>query len=320
LKGILIDTLPDLEPNYILLELKTNYSVRLNIQKMKREVKESSSFLKRHYSTDNFILKELQILNALSSEFSIQYFDKNKELLLQQNFEKGEIKKRKNKIQILNSDTIDITFNLDEEIWKNLELNKDFIVNTIRDFAYLYKQVKFEIRYKLENEECKIIYHFKNGLKDKLDFAKIERGIKSIFETLFEEKFNDFSVEVAFTLNQYSNEPYIKSFVNNMETKHHGTHVNGIIKGLKLGIKKYLKQHDIEEYHKVSKKILENNLMLVLNIKLDFPILENAMKSRLSNKEIIKPLSNYVSTLFFDRLEKDESFAKKIIDKFRKKE
>ena len=71
------------------------------------------------------------VLHHKKGVFDIQFFDKNEKLILQQKFEKGKMKNGTNKNQILNSDTIEIAFRLDEEIWKD---KKDVLVT--RPFFY----------------------------------------------------------------------------------------------------------------------------------------------------------------------------------------
>ena len=96
-------------------------------------------------------------------------WDADNNLITEQLFEKGKLINGK-EIDTINCSKIEVNFLLDENIWgTNFKWNKIYLTHQLQEFAYLYKQTKFEITYKEDEDDCKLIYHFKNGLKDRID-------------------------------------------------------------------------------------------------------------------------------------------------------
>ncbi|WP_299892339.1 hypothetical protein [uncultured Lacinutrix sp.] len=318
LKGLYSNVLNDLESDSISFEITKPDSGVLSITNIQSIVVDNwSKWDHNSHRTNPFIL-EFQTLNALSVRFKIHLFDKDYNCIYEQQYAKGVFlngDKDKNEIRC---SKMEIDFTLDKKIWgDNFEWNENFISHEISEFAYLHKKVKFKFLYQVGNENCNIIYHFKNGLSDRLEIEKLSGLGGSYFETSIDEQIENFRIEVAFAFRDYTvDEPFLRSFVNDYYTHENGSHVDGLLKGLTYGVMKYFQKHNLTEVFKISEKGMKENLIAAINIRMEAPVFSGCVKNKLSNSEIIEPIANYVSDLLFKKIEENEESTKKLIQKF----
>ncbi len=316
-EGFLANNFQQFQSNYALIEFQDENFVKLRFENNRNKISDDWA-ITREGSLHPFEF-ETQILNALSRHFSVQFYSKNGDEILHQKFEKGILTEGKIEAKELEAHTFEIRFQLDEEIWSdNFEWNQDYLMNEIKTFAYLHKDRKFEIHYSVEGEPCKVIYHFKNGLKDRIDLELLNGHGRSHFNTSFTDKIGDFSLEVAFAFRDYSvDEAFLKSYVNDYHTHENGSHVDGLLKGLTYGVMKYFQKYELTQQYKISEKGMREHLVAALNIKMDTPHFSGCVRNKLANTEIIEPIANYVADLFFKKIEADREATEKLIRKFK---
>lgn len=315
LKGIISSAIASTDANRFSIELKDNSEAKFRFNNQKGEIENNWGQFRRNY-TNPFLL-EVFALNALSKKFKISFWNSSQEKIGEEYFEKGEFIKGE-KIVSINCSIIEVEFVLDESIWgKDFKWNKIYLTHRMREFAYLYKRTKFEITYQEDNENCRLIYHFKNGLKDRIDIEILNGLGGSYFETEIDERIEDFRIEAAFAFRDYSvDAPYLKSYVNDYFTFENGTHVDGLLKGLTYGVMKYFQKHELTGKYKISENGMKENLVAAINIKMDAPVFSGCVKNKLANPEIIEPIANYVAELLFKKIEEDEKSTEKLIRKF----
>jgi len=269
-------------------------------------------------SKSNPFWVELSALNAFSSQFEVKGYNDLGEILFTEEYEKG-ILKLSNCSDVPYS-RIEFEFVLDNEIWgEDFKLNEDFLMSKVREFAYLHKKVKFNIKYSVEGESCNVVFHYKGGLRDKIQLEKLKGHGGDYFEMVIEEELNGLAVEIAFVFqNHIVDEPFLKSYANDYYTSENGTHVDGLLKGLTFGVMKYFQKYDLTEKYKISEKRMREDLIAIINVRLDAPIFSGCVRNKLANTEIIEPITNCVAELFFKRIESDKESIQKLIRKFEK--
>ncbi len=316
IRGLLSQTFLNSKPNYFQLELKEKSSGKIIFKNIQGNLKDS--WASEHVNRNSPFWMEALVLNALSSEFNIKFSDKKGNQIIEQKFQKGELKKGNVENKELNCHSVEIDFKLDKEIWKDdFEWNENYITHQIRDFAYLYKRVKFELKYKSDEEPSRIIYHFKNGLKDRIDIERLNGLCQSYFMTYFEEQFNNLSLELAFAFRENSVDAgFLKSYVNDHHTHQGGTHNKGLIKGLRMALKKYVQEKQLDQKYSFSKNKITSYLIAALNLKMDNPIFEGCTKNMLGNLEIVDPIANYVSNIFYEQLKTNDDLTKNLLRNF----
>lgn len=270
-----------------------------------------------NHSARSPLILDHVVLNALSKYFEISFSDSGHNNLYTQRFEEGRVVEGE-EIDAIDCSYVTVDFQLDEKIWgEDFQWNKMYIIHQIREFAYLYKNTKFEIKYREEEEECKMIFQFKNGLKDRIDIELLSGMGGATFEAMIDEQIGDFRIEAAFAFRDYAiDAPYIKSYVNDYFTLENGSHVDGLLKGLTYGVMKYFQKHDLVDKYKISEKGMKENLVAALNIKMDEPAFSGCVKNKLASSEVVEPIADYVSELFFKKIQEDEIATKRLIRKF----
>ncbi len=314
IKGIISTTIESSNPNKFSIKLIEEREGELSIYNFENALDNNWGY--HRPSTKQFVLK-INMLNALSKWFRIKFFDSKENKITEQYFEEGNLTEGK-EIDAISCNSIQVNFLLDDSIWgADFNWNNTYFTHQLREFSYLHKNTKFEIIFKEDNEECKMIYFFKNGLKDRIDIEILNGIGSSYFESSIDDWIGDIKVEIAFAFRDYSvDAPYLKSYVNDYFTYENGSHVDALLKGLTYGVMKYFQKHELVDKYKISEKGIQENLIAALNIKLDAPIYSGCVKNKLANPEIIEPIAEYVSEMFFEKLEADDHARERLIRKF----
>lgn len=314
LKGIISSAIRNANANSFFIELKGEVEGKLRFNNPNKSIVNSWGKIKKNAIHPLFL--EFFALNALSEKFEISFWNVNHQKIGEQYFEKGVLISEK-AIDKINCSFIEVKFLLDKSIWGALKWNTTYITHHLRAFAYLYKKTKFELRYRAANEDCRVVYHFKNGLKDRVDIEILNGLGGSYFETHIDEKIDNFHIEVAFAFRDYSvDAAYLKSYACDYLTSEHGTHVDGLLKGLTYGVMKYFQKEELTEVYKISEKGMKENLIAVINVKLDEPVFSGCVKNKLANSEIIEPIASYIAEIFFKMIEENEEATERLIRKF----
>lgn len=261
---------------------------------------------------------ELPALNALSKEFNFEVYDKDGNLLVNQIYEKGELKKGEINNLEYAAERMEIYFDLDNSILEISEsLNPNFFIDEIQNLAFLYKEKTFEVKYQIKSEDCRVIFKFDNGLNDKIEIEKLKGLGDTIFNTYFEKQFEEFFIEAAFGFRAYGvDESFIISYVNDYHTHENGTHVNGLLKGLTYGVMKHFQKHELTQKYKISEKGMKENLVAAIHVKMKNPQFSGCVRNKLASPEIIEPLADYISELLFQKIENDAEAKDLLIRKF----
>ncbi|MFK7770601.1 MAG: hypothetical protein AB8F94_00625 [Saprospiraceae bacterium] len=316
LKGLLSNTFLNTKPDYFQFEFSEKYSGKIIFKNIKGGL--NDSWATEHILPSSPFWMEALVLNNLSSVFDIIFFDKNDNQIVEQKFQQGKLKRGKIENKKLNCHSLEITFKLDRQIWKEgFEWNENYITHQIRDFAYLYKNVKFEIKYKSDEVPYLMLYHFKNGLKDQINIELLNGLCQSHFMTYFEKEFNGFSLELSFAFRDNSVDAgFLKSYVNDHHTHEGGTHVKGLIKGFRIALKRYVQEKKLNKKYSFSKKKITSYLIAALHLKMNNAHFEGSTKNKLGNRDIVKPISDHVSVILFDQLLTYENLATSLLRNF----
>ncbi|MDL2223889.1 DNA topoisomerase (ATP-hydrolyzing) subunit B [Bacteroidales bacterium OttesenSCG-928-M06] len=214
-----------------------------------------------------------------------------------------------------------ITFKPDDSIFIVTEYKYDILAARLRELAFLNAGVSLSLTDKREkNEEGKYkneIFYSSEGLSEFVKFidSTKEPLIGNDIIHIVTEK-QGIPVEVAMTYNTSYNES-ISSYVNNINTIEHGTHVAGFRRALTRTLKKYAEDSKLLEKVKVeiSGDDFREGLTAVISIKVQEPQFEGQTKTKLGNNEVTGAVDQAVGEALGYYLEEHPKEAKMIVDK-----
>lgn len=313
LKDIYTQAIHNLNATTLFFECSAKNKGVIHIQHQLTGVVDNWSKLELHPHKNNQL--GFQVINALSGCFKIELLDEKNQVLHQQTFSKGNLKDGKPITAPFLCAQIKVWFELDPQIWGDEFRWRDgFMRNQLSEFSYLYKKIKFKLAYTVENEKCNVIYFSKNGLLDLLAIEQIQGLNQPFLTTHIETEINGMYIEMAFAFTTYSvDKPFIKSFVNDEYTCQNGTHVDALISGLKRGVTTYAKKHQLTLLANLSEDEIKENLLALINIRMDFPNFAGSVKNELLNVEIKTPISTYIADLLLQKIEADNKLAEKLM-------
>jgi DNA gyrase subunit B len=312
LLGLIGNAFHQTQSNDVTIRLNEDFSGTIRFSNIKKPI-DSHWFLPNYKKR---FFWDLEVLNALSDQFTIKFYDKKEQVICEQYFEKGDLKRGVFENKKYKIPTLTIDFQLDKEIWANFtEWNVNQLIYEIWDFAFLYKTIKFDIHYAVENEPCRIIYQFKNGLKDRIAIEKY-KGLAAFYapfcEAWEEKKFNGFSLEVAFVFKAvWVDKPFFKSYANDDFTSDEGSHVEGFFEGMARGWTIFQQRFD-PKLPEITPNDVRNELIAAIRIKMDRPNFKGSVRQAINHPEIVEPIAAYISELFLKKNDEDAAWRERL--------
>jgi len=213
-----------------------------------------------------------------------------------------------------------ITFKPDPEIFHVLEYKYDTLANRMRELAYLNKGLRLRLtdeRRKKENGSYPTEEFLSEGglreFVEYIDSTKQKLIDKPIHVTGKEE---NVEVEVAMQYNTSFSET-IFSYVNNINTREGGTHVNGFRRAVNRVFKQYGEENGFFRKLKftISGEDFREGLTAVVSVKVPEPQFKGQTKGELGNSEVTGIVSRAVGDILKHYLEENPQQSKRIIDK-----
>ncbi len=257
-------------------------------------------------------------VNALSDHLHVEVRRGGK--LYMQEYSKGKPLFPVKEIGESSSSGTSVTFHPDATIFTETIYKYETLANRMRELAYLNAGVEITMsdeREKNEDGTCKKeVFYSERGLCEFVEY--IEKAKESLIGQVIHINTDKYGspVEVAMTYNSTYNES-IMSFVNNINTKDHGTHVQGFRNALTRTLKKYADDNKLLEKAKVdvNPEDFREGLTAVVSVKVAEPQFEGQTKGKLGNSEVQGVVNKAVSESLEAFLEENPTQAKMIVDK-----
>ena len=221
-----------------------------------------------------------------------------------------------------------VTFHPDGTIFKDTVYHYDMLAGRLRELSFLNAGINItltDLRPKTdengnvleEQGEHKSDKFFSDkGLSEFVAFIdeNRERLIKDVIH-INTDKYGT-PVEVAMIYNTSYSEN-LHSYVNNINTIEHGTHVAGFRSALTRTLKKYADDNKMLEKAKVeiSGDDFREGLTAVISVKVAEPQFEGQTKTKLGNDEVKGIVDKAVGEALTNYLEEHPAEAKRIVDK-----
>jgi len=219
-----------------------------------------------------------------------------------------------------------VTFLPDPDIFEELVYSYDILAKRAKELSYLNKGLVINMTDEREKGEDDAEFkterfYSEGGLKEfvkHLDQARPSIITEPIHVTGRDEKEN-VEVEVAMQYNT-SYQEHIHSYVNNINTREGGTHVNGFRRAVNREFKKYAEENRLLDKALKAKITItgedfREGLTAVVSVKVPEPQFKGQTKGELGNSEVTAIVSQKMGEVLKYWLEENKSEAKKIIDK-----
>jgi len=213
-----------------------------------------------------------------------------------------------------------ITYDPDPEIFESKVYKYDTLAHRLRELAFLNKGLYLSLTDKREKEEDGSFkrdeFHSEGGLSEFVRFLD-ESKVSLIEKPIdIEGKEENVEVEVALQFNTSFSEN-ISSFVNNINTREGGAHVNGFRMAVTREFKNYGQSEGMFTKAKVivSSEDFREGLTAVISVKVPEPQFKGQTKGELGNSEVTGIVSRTVGNALKIFLEENPQQAKQIINK-----
>ena len=257
-------------------------------------------------------------VNALSLDLRAEVHREGK--VFQQKYQRG---KPQTEVEVMGDSektgTI-ITFKPDPEIFEVLEYKNEELANRMRELAFLNKGLTLTLTDERETDsdgQPKIeTFHSEGGLREFVQFvdSSKQRLIEDPIHVIGKE--DNVEVEVALQYNTSFSEN-IYSFVNNINTREGGTHVNGFKRAVNRVFKTYGEENGFfsKLKFKISGDDFREGLTAIVSVKVPEPQFKGQTKGELGNSEVTGIVSRAAGDVLKHYLEENPKSAKKIMEK-----
>ena len=213
-----------------------------------------------------------------------------------------------------------ITFQPDGTIFEELVYKYEVLATRMKELSYLNKGLTLHLtdeRVKDENGAFKTeVFHSEGGLVEYVQHLDESRQAIISKPIHVNGKKDGVEVEVAMQYNTSYSENLF-SFVNNINTREGGTHVNGFKRAVNRVFKQYGEENGLFKKLKftISGEDFREGLTAVVSVKVPEPQFKGQTKGELGNSEVTAIVSQCMGEAVKYFLEENPKEAKKIIDK-----
>ncbi len=185
----------------------------------------------------------------------------------------------------------------------------DVLANRLRELAFLNSGISIKLRDERLSEPKEVLFQFEGGIKQFVKYLDEGKQVRPADQPIYfcSEK-SDIVTEIAMHYNDGYNEN-ILSFVNDINTREGGTHLEGFKTALTRVMNDFLKNNakllkKLDKEEKLTGEDVRAGLTAVLSIKVPEPQFEGQTKTKLGNSEvrgIVDSLVNEQLTIFFEQ-------------------
>lgn len=257
-------------------------------------------------------------VNALSIYLRAEVHREGK--MFEQEYSKGKPVADVKEIGTTEHRGTNITFRPDPEIFEVLEYKYDTLATRMKELSFLNSGLQLILIDEREKDEKgefrRDEYLSEGGLKEFVKYLDEARTpiLSEPIHALGKEE--NVEVEVALQYNtSYSENVF--SYVNNINTREGGSHVNGFRRAVNRVFKNYGEKNNMFSKLKfsISGEDFREGLTAIVSVKVPEPQFKGQTKGELGNSEVTGIVSRTVGKVLDYWLEENPKSAKKIVDK-----
>ena len=186
--------------------------------------------------------------------------------------------------------------------------NFDVLAVRLRELAFLNNTIKITLRDERLSTPKEVTFAFDGGLSHFVRYLNENKQVLPKEPIYFEGEKNDVVVELALQYNDGYKEN-ILSFVNDINTREGGTHLEGFKTALTRVMNEFLKKNaklskKMEKEEKLMGEDVRAGLTAVLSVKVPEPQFEGQTKTKLGNSDVRGITDTFINeklTIFFEQ-------------------
>lgn len=256
----------------------------------------------------------VSVVNALSTDLVAEIKRDGK--LWMQEYSVGKPKKAIKAVKSAKGTGTKISFKADSSIFTTTEYDWKYILDHVRQQAYLTKGVRLNIRDERTEDKKSYSFYFEGGIASYVRHINLSKDMsqEEVFYT--EKDVDDVKVELALQYTKDFNEA-VFSYANNIPTVDGGSHMAGFRAALTRVLNAYARKNGIlkEKDANLSGDDVREGLTAVISVKLPEPQFEGQTKEKLGNAEVRPIVDKVFSNEFAIFLEEHPQDAKAILGK-----
>ncbi|MBU0731639.1 DNA topoisomerase (ATP-hydrolyzing) subunit B [Patescibacteria group bacterium] len=257
----------------------------------------------------------VSVVNALSEELHVEV--KREGSLWDQDYKRGKPVRNVKKVKAARGTGTKITFKPDAEIFTELEYDWKYILDHLRQQAYLTKGLKIVLLDERNKEEKNsYVFYFEGGIASYAKYINHNKEVKQEKVFYVDKDVDDMKVEIALQYNTDYTET-VFGFANNIYTVEGGMHIQGFRTALTRVLNNYARKQEIlkEKDQNLSGEDVREGLTAIISVKLPEPQFEGQTKAKLGNAEVRPAVESVFSKAFQTFLEEHPRDAKEILGK-----
>jgi DNA gyrase subunit B len=257
-----------------------------------------------------------KVINALSEKTTV--IVKRDGYKWKRVYSKGDPIGKLEKLEKTSETGTTIIFKPDIEIHKDITINSIEYLDFLETISYLSKGLKITFHStKTDGKEINKVLLSKNGLLDYLNALEKNPLIKRPIH--IEDQDDERQVTIAMNYSTKSDDEILLSYVNNMATKEHGTHVQGFRMALTEVLKRYIDDNNMiakkDGKLEITGDDVRESMTVVMELKWIEPLFDSQTKDKLTSNEAMGYVKKVVTEQLTEWLAKNKTDAKAICNK-----
>ena len=237
--------------------------------------------------------------------------------------QKYEIGVAKTKVEILgesNEHGTMIRWKADKTIFtETTTYDFDVLAQRLRELAFLNSGIKIIFRDERLETPKEVIYKFDGGIKEYVLFLNEGKPVVPADPIYITGEQNDVITELSMQYNDSYNEN-IHTFVNDINTRDGGTHLDGFKSALTSVLNKSLDANDklkkkLDKDEKLTGDDVRSGLTAILSMKVPEPEFEGQTKEKLGNTEVRTIVDSLIKEKLVIFFEQNPDVLEKVLEK-----
>lgn len=255
---------------------------------------------------------------ALSKKMVVQVFKDQK--IYEIEFSKGHVVREISVVGDTQKRGTRVAFWPDDTIMNVREFDYDILAKRLRELAFLNKGINIYFHDERNEDKDDVNFCYSGGLSSFVSYLNENKDPLFPTPLYFQGSRQGDDAPIEFEVAMQWNDTYtetIFSFVNNIATRHGGTHLTGFSTALTRVLNNYIKNHNLLKSDKISisGEDMREGLTAVISVKVANPQFEGQTKQRLGNSDVGSVVQQITGEELAIYLDEHPAIAKTISDK-----